>query len=220
MAAIVTAGSTAQSNSREYVRNTIKRWGECRNVAITKTNGDVAIYGSTGSGYACKDVPSTLAKTLRQLRDDNQYIDDVQLTENGNWLVLFGKNGIRYNGIPDDLKLTLQKARENDEVITSVTFNDAGDWIVISEEYVRSSGDNLQEWLQEGMQEFGGVFAACVTDDAVIVVFEQGYKYYGNVPPSLLEILSETTVDVYRLKISGGSWFFADRTGKNFKYNM
>lgn len=220
MAAMIATGAMAQDNSREYIRNTIQRWGQCRNVAITKTNGDVAIYGASGSGYACKDVPASLAKTLGQLRDDDKYIDDVQLTEQGNWLILFGKNSIRYHGIPEDLKETLKKAISEDETITSVTFNDSGDWILISDEYVRSSNDALQEWLSEGMEDLGKVYAACVTDDAVIVVFQEGYKYYGTVPVDLLDALKDTTIEVYRLKVSGGSWFFADMKGKNFRFNM
>ena len=34
--------------SREYIRNEIAEQGECRNLAITKTNGGLMLYGSNG----------------------------------------------------------------------------------------------------------------------------------------------------------------------------
>lgn len=220
VALVVAAGASAQSASRDYLREQISRWNECRNVAITKTNGDVALYGSAGSGYACKDVPPSLAKTLKKLHDENKFIDDVQLTESGKWIVLFGKNSIRYNGIPDDLKEAIKKAQKGRETITSVTFNDAGDWILITSEYVRSGSDAMQQWLSAGAQDLGMLYAACVTDDAVIAVFEEGYRYYGEVPTDLLDALRDSDIEVYRIKLAGPSWFFADATGKKFHANL
>lgn len=220
VALVVAAGASAQTPSRDYLREQITRWNECRNVAITKTNGDVALYGASGSGYVCKDVPPSLAKTLKKLHDENKFIDDVQLTENGKWIVLFGKNSIRYNGIPDDLKKAIMKAQKGGETITSVTFNDAGDWILITREYVRSGSDEMQSWLSAGAEDLGMLYAACVTDDAVIAVFEEGYRYYGEVPTDLLDALHESDIDVYRIKLSGPAWFFADSTGKKFRANL
>ncbi len=220
----VAAGAAAQTTdttaSRDYLREKITQWNECRNVAITKTNGDVALYGSAGSGYACKDVPPSLAKTLKKLHDENKFIDDVQLTESGKWIVLFGKNSIRYKGIPDDLKEAIMKAQKGSETITSVTFNDAGDWILITSEYVRSGSDAMQQWLSAGAEDLGVLYAACVTDDAVIAVFEGGYRYYGEVPTDLLDALRESDIDVYRIKIAGPAWFFADALGKKFHANL
>ncbi|MCM1292519.1 MAG: hypothetical protein NC111_00980 [Bacteroides sp.] len=217
---MITISGFSQANSRQYIRESIKGWGECRNVAITKRNGDVALYGSTGSGYSCSDVPIGLKNALKQLHDDDQYIDDVQLTDNGSWLVLYGKNGMRWYGVPEDLESYLYKANNDDETITSVTFNDAGDWIMISDEYIRASSDALRDWISEGMEDLGKVYAACVTDDAVVVVFEEGFRYYGNIPDGLKKALNDTNIDIYRLKVSGSSWFFADRTGKRYNYHM
>lgn len=42
------SASISAQNSREYIRNAIKGWGSCRNVSITKRNGDIALYGRNG----------------------------------------------------------------------------------------------------------------------------------------------------------------------------
>jgi hypothetical protein len=63
------------------------------------------------------------------------------------------------------------------------------------------------------------LWAACVTEDAIVAVYADGYQFLGNVPQSLRNALNTTKLDVYRLKIAGTSWFFADKNG-SYQYNM
>lgn len=213
----VTNFSYSQSANRNYIKDAIKDWGSCRNVAITKRNGDVAI--NFKNACAWQNVPQTLANALQELSDNGEFIDDVQLTDNGEWLVLYGNNGIHWSNIPKGLENVLRKANSDGEVITSITFNDTGAWIVISEEHFWTSSDWWTNWLNDGLKKFGQIWAVCITDDAAVAVFEKGYKYDGNVPNSLKNALADTDLNVYRLKIAGTSWFFADVDG-NYEYNM
>lgn len=208
--------TSAQTDSREYIRNAIKRWGECRDVAITRINGDVAIYGNAGSGYSCSGVPEELRKTLSELRDNDEYIDDVELTDNGSWLVLYGLNSTFWSGVPEDLEAALYEVRNNRETVTSVTFNDDGDWIVISDEYIRASNAELRQWIVDGIENMGKVSTACISENAVMVVYEDSFRYDGNVPAGLLEAIRNTDIHIFRIKISGQSWFFADISGKRY----
>lgn len=204
-------------NSREYIRSAIEEWGECRNVAITKYNGDLALYRI--NGCARSGCPKSLNDAINELNNDGEFIDDVQLTEQGKWLILYGDNGIRWNDIPYSLEQKLREFNNKREVVTSVTFNDSGDWIVITTNYYSSSSTNCQKWLQEGNEKYGQLWAACLTEDALVAVFAGGYKFLGNVPDSLQKALKETKLDVYRLKIAGDAWFFADKNSK-YRYNM
>ncbi len=208
--------ANAQS-SREYIRNAIKKWGQCRNVAITRTNGDVALYGQNGCAEA--NTPQGLSRAIKQLNNEGEFIDDIQLTERGRWLILYGNNGILWNDIPYSLEQKLREFNNNGEVITSVTFNDSGDWIVISTDYICASDYRIQNWLAEGFDIYGSLWAACITDDGIVAVFEGGYKFLGNIPNDLQTALKKTNLNVYRLKIAGSAWFFADVYG-NFRYNM
>ncbi len=205
------------AQSREYIRNSIAEWGECRNVAITKYNGDLALYGQ--NGCARSGCPSSLNDAITELNQEGEYIDDVQLTEEGRWLILYGYNGFRWNNIPYSLEKKLREYNQMEEVVTSVTFNDAGNWIVITTNYYSSSHTEVTNWLREGNEEYGKLWAACVTDDAIVAVFEDGYRFIGNVPESLKKALRETNLNVFRLKIAGTAWFFADQHGR-YNYNM
>lgn len=210
------ATSFAQ-NSREYIRNQIRNWGECKNVAITKYNGDLALYGR--NGWAGTGLPSGLSKALNELNRDQKLIVDVQITDNGSWLILIGNNGFRWSGVPSSLERKLYEYNDRNDVVTSVTFNDDGDWIIISQEHFSSSASWIQDWLRDGLDKYGALWAACITSDAMVACYEEGYKFYGNVPSDLKQALQETDMDVSRIKIAGTAWFFGDGNGR-YRYNM
>ena len=205
------------SQSREYIRNQIEYQGSCRNVAITKTNGDLMLYGQ--NGWASSGCPKGLTDALSELNGKGEFIDDVQLTESGRWLILYGNNGIRWNDIPYSLEQQLREFNKDKEIITSVSFNDAGNWIVVTTDYYCASDARVSQWLEEGNKKYGKIWATCITDDAIVVVYANGYQFLGDIPSTLQERLRSTRMDVFRLKIAGESWFFSD--GENeYDYRM
>jgi len=217
MTLFVLISVSSLGQGRSFIKEQIRKEGECRNVAITKTNGDLMLYGR--NGCARTGCPRSLNEVLTELNNDNEFIDDVQLTEEGRWLILYGNNGIRWNDIPYSLESKLREYNSKDEVIYSVTFNDAGDWIVITGKYYSSSDSRITAWLKEGENNHGELWAACITDDAIVAVYANGYSFLGEVPYSLKEALRNTKLDVFRLKIAGDAWFFADKNGR-YEYNM
>ena len=165
--------------------------------------------------YACPDVPENLAVTLSQLRARGDYLDDVQLTEEGRWLILYGDNGVLWNDIPQELEQTLREYNEAQEIITSVAFNDAGDWIVVSKSRYAASSPSLTRWIAEGIDEYGALWTAHMTEDGTVLCFENGYLWRGNVPGIVQQKLRETTLDAYRVKfLSDGTYFIADQDWK------
>lgn len=209
-------GISAQTG-RSYIKSKIQAWGECRNVAITKTNGDLALYGLNGS--ARSGCPSNLNQALDELNRREEYIDDVQLTEEGRYVILYGNNGIVWNDIPYSLEKQLRMYNREEEVITAVTFNDKGEWIVITTHYMAASDPSISQWLKEGNRQHGKLWTACITDDALVAVYENGYRFKGNVPDDLRQALRSTKLDVIRLKIAGSAWFFADSKSR-YRYSM
>ena len=143
----------------------------------------------------------------------------MQLTENGNWIILYGNNGFRWSGIPKSLENKIRDYNARNEEVTSVTFNDAGDWIVITTEHYASSDSRITNWLKEGAEEYGVLWAACVTEKGMVACYEKGYKFYGEMPDGLRDRLRETDIDVYRIKIAGSAYFFADKEGR-YRYKM
>jgi len=209
---------TLYGQGQAYIREQIRQKGECRNVAITKTNGNVMLYGL--NDFAAVDCPKSLHEAVFELNNrKNVLIDDIHLTEKGSWLILYGSKGYTGQGIPHSLEKWLDENTKNSKVITSVSFNDANDWIVITPEHFAASDSHIANWLKEGNTKCGKLLTACITDDARIAVFERGYIYQGNIPPSLMNALNKDRLHVFWLKIAGSSWFFADEKG-HYRHNF
>ena len=213
----ITFANVCYGQGREFIREAIEEYGECRNVAITKTNGDLMLYGA--NGWAATGCPRDLTDALDELNDDGEFIDDVQLTENGNWLILIGNNGFRWNNIPYSLERKLRQYNDEEEIVLSVTFNDNGEWIIIGKDHYSASNAEISSWLKEGNEMYGMLWAACLTDDAAVAVYAGGYRFMGNVPKSLRDALQNTNLNVFRLKLAGSAWFFADVKGV-YRYLM
>ena len=208
---------TVIKKSRTDIASQIRTWGKCRLVAITESNGDVAING--GNGYTYNGIPSGLLKDIDEIRDKKEVIQDITLTERGEHVVIWGNNGIRLSNIPNGMYDALKNMNSSKETITSAVFNDNGDWIVISEEHYNASSQEILSLIQEGAKQYGHVYSACLTNEAMIIVYDKGYKFRGNVPESLRKALNEAKIDVYRIKIAGDSWFFADKEG-NYRMSL
>lgn len=211
----ISLSSAAQG--REYIRNAISGWGECRNVAITRTNGDLAIYQSNGT--ARSSCPSELNNKLIELNKNHNYIDDVCLTENGNWIILYDDNCFWWNGIPRSMENKLRQYNSAGETVTSVTFNDRGEWIIVTTKHIAANSTSTQDWLAEGCDEYGMLWTVSMTDNGIVAVYENGYQFRGDVPTEFKNALREADFDVYRAKWAGTSWFMADRDG-TYQYNM
>lgn len=207
-----------EREGRKFLRDQINKWGECKNVAMTLTGGDVAIYGT--NGWAALGAPKSMTDKFEELNGSNRLIDDIVLTESGSWLILWDNNGINSYGAPPALFSKLEKWNEEGEVITSVTFNDRGDWIAITTKKYSASSDKILNSIREGEAKYGEFWAAHLTNDGLALCFERGYRFFGDVPQNLKQKLDETTIDVFRIKfLSDGSYFIADFDG-NYAYNM
>lgn len=203
---------------RDYIKQQINEWGSCRNVAVTLTGGDLAL--NWNNAYAYSGIPRGLANAIDELHEEGEFIDDIQLTEEGRWLILYGNNGFRWNNIPYSLENKIREYNHDREVITSVTFNDQGGWIVITTNYISASNEDVYDWIEEGMKSYGKLWAAHMTNDGLVLCYETGYKFLGNVPNNLKEKLKQTKINVYRIKfLSDGTYFIADTNG-NYAYYM
>lgn len=78
--------------------------GGCRNVAITDTGGDLTLNGKNDYAYTA-GIPQALADALEKYHDDDDYIDDVQLTEDGaeSLVAAFEQYADQYAAIIDKL---------------------------------------------------------------------------------------------------------------------
>ncbi|MBO7482734.1 MAG: hypothetical protein J6U17_02455 [Kiritimatiellae bacterium] len=114
----------------------------------------------------------------------------------------------------------LVQYHDNYEEIYCAALNDAGNWIVISDKHYSASTTELLNWLRDGELKYGELQYVAITNDARIAVFEHGYLANGNYPKDLWEALDKPGFHPKVIKMAGSSWFFADATGKKYRYTM
>ena len=154
------------------------------------------------NGCARMGCPKELVAVLRELNEQEEVIKDVQLTENRSWLILYGRNGLRWYNIPYDLEDKIREYNKN---------NDYSDWIVISEEIYYSSHPNIQNWLEEGIKNMD-TYVPRVLPTMPWLSTRADIAFPGTQKISKTA-LKETNIDAYHKKIAGNSWFFADKNG-------
>jgi hypothetical protein len=214
----VSDGVNVIRKNRSDIASAIQEWGKCRLVAITENSGDIAING--GNGYRSVGLPSEMLDDIEEIREMKERIQDISLTERGEYVIIYADNGVKLsNNIPQGMYDALKDMNEKAEKITSAVFNDDGDWIVVSEKSFIASSSELQNEMKEGISQFGAIYSACFTSDGYIIVYERGYKSSGYIPSTLKTAISTTTINYYRIKVSGDSWFFADKEG-NYQMSL
>lgn len=104
-------------------------------------------------------------------------------------------------------------------MILGIALNDNGDWIIIGDK-ISASSDRIMNMVREGMNKYGGLWSAHLTNDGLALVYENGFQYLGNVPETLKYRAKNASFDIFRIKFtSDGAFFIADRKG-NFDYRM
>ncbi len=198
---------------REHITQHIEKYDQCQSVAITQNNGNAMIFST--NQWVAEGCPNNFTEALYELKVEKQNLQDIHLTELGRWIILYNDNQTRSDLLYENLKQKITNCQEDGEKITTVTFNDKGDWIVVTTKQISASSDLLMSWIADGCERYGQVWTACITDDAAIIVYEGGFKYYGNIPEDLLEAMRACDKDVYTIKISGNAWLFrcTDNTG-------
>jgi hypothetical protein len=218
LALLIPLISSAQLLNRDYIKREIENWGSCKNVAITQHGGDIALSGKNAYAYM-GPIPSGLTESLDELSSEGELIDDVVLTEDGIYIVLFGRNGFRYAGVPYSLEQKMKEYNSNNDLILAITVNDQEDWIIIGDK-ISASSQRLMDMIRNGMKKYGALWSAHVTNDGLALVYEKGFQFMGNVPEILKQHAEQAKFDVFRIKFTAdGAFFIADRKG-HYDYRM
>lgn len=205
------------AQSRQSLRDAIKSWGTCKSVAITTQNGNVAIYGTNGY-HTSSSTPVAMTNRLRELNNAKNTISDVIITENGRWIIIYDEGVSWSNDIPYALAQKIREFNQR-EAIWSVALNDNNEWVIVGKEHYSASSQSITDYLNQGHAKYGKLWTVHMTNSSMVAVYEDGYRFLGEVPTRLKEALSKTSMDVLRLKyLPDGSYFISD--GKAYDYWM
>jgi hypothetical protein len=209
---LISSGTVTFGQKRTILVDAINEWGNCKNVLITATHGNIAI--SDRYGYALDgEFPPEMYDAIKEASENQRPVTDLVLTESGNFLVLIGNNGYAAKGIPEKLDVRLKEINKAEGEVVSVSFNDNGDWMVVAADAVYGVIDGILDF-QTIANENGRIMTGHITNNGVAIVCEKGVYLYGDFPKALPETIKKTTFPIYRVKFADdGAYFISDKGG-------
>lgn len=202
------------------IKQLIDERGEFRIVSMTESKGDVVVFGDNDF-YATDGVPEKFLAELNRLQKKNIRIVDLQHTDSGSWIVVYGQNeyALSLVGRPflyRTMVAKLEELKKNKIPIRNLSFCDGGYWAIITKGSANDEGaDSSVESIGElqgvlGMQgEHGNLLAVYFYELSCIAVYENGSVHYGDVPEDLLDMVSNENDGVTDVSFCGKSWFLS-----------
>lgn len=202
------------SSAGEFIHNYLERTRTCRNGTITDNWGYLIFDGQGKCAYS--RIPRTLGEYIDNEQDAGKTIDDVCITERGNWFCVDDRCG--GVGYPDSMWAQIHEFVRQGDRVTCATFNDYGEWIVISKNHFASSDKSIQKEMRKASKEFGSIRAVAMTNSAGIIIAESGFRIIGYIPPDLDDYLkNKQSFDIRSIKFTErGSWLVTDGYSRYF----
>ena len=92
-------------------------------------------------------LPASLRNVIEEANSSNAEITDINITENGNYVIILGGSGYWTLGYPDAFLKKLEQYRTGDlrdDNILSACFNDRGEWVVITDKHYSYSNETTK----------------------------------------------------------------------------
>ncbi|MFC2602665.1 MAG: hypothetical protein ACFNX0_01995 [Treponema sp.] len=196
------------SSEGDFIHNYLERTRTCRNGTITDNWGYLIFDGQGRIAYS--GIPRTLRDYIEEEQDAGNSIDDVCITERGNWFCVGDKFG--GVGYPNSMWSKIQELLRQGGRINCATFNDYGEWIVISDYHFASSDKSIEKEVSKANKKLGYIRAAAMTNSACIIIATGGFRVLGNIPPDLDDYLTnKQRFDIRYIKFTEkGSWLVTD----------
>lgn len=210
------------SSYMSYITEAINKWGKCRTGAITMYGAGVGVYGNSGYAYT-GSTPSKLKKRIEEANSSNAEITDINITENGNYVIILGGSGYWTLGYPDAFLKKLEQYRTGDlrdDNILSACFNDRGEWVVITDKHYSYSNETIKNFILKAEELYEEVYYAYITNYGMIACCKNGV-YYKNIPSNLAEALKKLTFKPKVIKFTdNGLYLITDGESQNYYFRF
>lgn len=180
------------------------------------------MYGNSGYAYT-GSTPSKLKKRIEEANSSNAEITDINITENGNYVIILGGSGYWTLGYPDAFLKKLEQYRTGDlrdDNILSACFNDRGEWVVITDKHYSYSNETIKNFILKAEELYEEVYYAYITNYGMIACCKNGV-YYKNIPSNLAEALKKLTFKPKVIKFTdNGLYLITDGESQNYYFRF
>ncbi|MBR4897819.1 MAG: hypothetical protein IKZ48_03420 [Prevotella sp.] len=213
-------GNTIQRNTkygRNQLRKAIKKWGECNNGTLSLEHGAVALYGS--NGYFCSAaVDDRISSKLKSINKSGGTINDVNITENGNFIVVFNDKEW-YGVLPSALKSALDDYSYGTK-FRSISFNESGTYAITTSDGFKSNNAIYQSFYDDNVDEYGELFSVNISGDGAVFCYSDGTRYCGRIPDKVETAMRNFSHTAKFVKFNRhGDYLICDKYG-SYSYSI
>lgn len=179
------ANAIAQKNKygRNQLRKSINKWGECNNGSLSIEHGAVATYGS--NGYFCSAaVDDRISSKLKSINKDGQNIVDVNIAENGNFIIVYNNGKDWYGALPSSLKSALDDYSYGTK-FKSISFNESGTYAITTSDGFKSNNATYQAFYDDNIGDYGELLSVNICGDGAVFCYSDKARYCGRIPASV-----------------------------------
>lgn len=209
----------AQRNKygRNQLRKAINKWGECNNGTLSLEHGAVALYGS--NGYFCSAaVDDRISSKLKSINKSGGTINDVNITENGNFIVVFNDKEW-YGVLPSALKSALDEYSFGTK-FKSISFNESGTYAITTSDGFKSNNAIYQSFYDDNVDEYGELFSVNISGDGAVFCYSDGTRYCGRIPDKVETAMRSFSHTAKFVKFNRhGDYLICDKYG-SYSYSI
>lgn len=170
-----------------YIVENLDQNGSMKVGAINSYGAGVIIRGTNGYAYT-GETPQGLKDQIITRNKANENIIDVNVTERGNWVIIFAAYGYWSSGYPQAFFSKLGDFNRNKETIRSACFNDSGLWAIVTDAHY--AGDNTtQDFIKRAANLYGSIYSVFLSELGKVACCERGV-YYENIPSNVVESIA------------------------------
>lgn len=202
---------------RNQLRKAINKWGECNNGTLSLEHGAVALYGS--NGYFCSAaIDDRISSKLKSINKSGGTINDVNITENGNFIVVFNDKEW-YGVLPSALKSALDDYSYGTK-FKSISFNESGTYAIATTDGFKSNNSTYQSFYDDNVDEYGELLSVNISGDGAVFCYSDGTRYCGRIPDKVETAMRSFSHTAKFVKFNRhGDYLICDKYG-SYSYSI
>ena len=198
----------AQSSNSNFIHDYLTKNPSCKSGALTDYSGYIILSGKNTAAWS--GIPQSLIDYLNNEYYAGRTVDDVCLTERGNWFCVGDK--LYGQGYPQSMWTKMDDFLCQGDRINCITFNYYGEWIIITDKHFCASDNSIQDLMMEASKSYGFIHTASMNNSGLIIVGNDGFKSRWYIPDSLDKYLRyDQSFYIKYIKFTEkGSWLVTD----------
>lgn len=177
----------AMAHNSKYGRKkfckAIKKRGQCNNGSLSLEYGAVAIFGRNGY-YCSATVDKRISSKLKSIKKSGGNITDVNILENGKFIIVYNNGCDWYGVLPDNVASALDDYSYNVKY-KSISFNEIGTYAITTSNGFKSNNSIYQSFYDDNAGKYGELLSVNICGEGAVFCYSDGARYCGRIPSNV-----------------------------------